>query len=256
MGDDFAQIVMRVRNSGVEDGRLRAQLADCLSPQITLSVSLIRRSLRHSGRRVGDDRGALYNKVLDAWEQFVVRLATWENAGADIDWPGSDEPLVLLGWHFPESPGAMSLALEREIILLISDIPPWLEPLRDAGLTINVRKRTAADLLVKALEEGRHVGAMLDHTHPRTSTVRSRLLGHDVLVPSGLLAAAARMRRQIHFCAPREGRLAFIDRTSAYDRKPKDLAQWFNDRLDAEVRARPDRWLMWLSLLNRTPEGR
>jgi lauroyl/myristoyl acyltransferase len=158
------------------------------------------------------------------------------------------EQIFVAAWHFPEVATLFGFARTIHALLLVSQDAPWFKALRSAGCTLNFQAPGAIKRLVREMQAGRVVAAMLDHAIPGTQCEPARLLGRTVSTPSGILELCSRYGYRIGFVAPRPGGNRIVAEIDATGRPTRELAQQYNDWLEQEVRAAPERWLMWQAL--------
>lgn len=187
-----------------------------------------------------------------AWAELLSRLGHWERLDASLELPRQQRVLIA-AWHFPEVPSLFNFARRRRVLLLVSQDPPWLAPLREAGCTLNIFDANATRTLMREMSSGRVVAGMFDHHHAGTRSERAALLGRTVETPAAIFELASRFRYLVAFIAPRAGGVEVVATVDAADRTPAELAREFNARLEAEVRRAPDRWLMWQALRAERP---
>lgn len=182
-----------------------------------------------------------------AWAAFVENLSRWEESAVSLQLPRR-ERLFIAGWQFPGVPALFSFAKKMNALLLVSQDAPWLASLKEAGCTLNIRSRDATQQLKHSMESGRIIAGLLDHHQPDTSYQEAQLLGRTVKTPSGVLALCIRYEYQIAFIAPRANGIEIVEKSDTAGMSVAELAQCYNDWLEAEIRRSPEQWLMWQAL--------
>jgi lauroyl/myristoyl acyltransferase len=185
-----------------------------------------------------------------AWSETFHNLAHWEGSNLELTLPRHDH-LLIVGWHFPELPLLFRFAREAKILLLVSQDAAWLESLRGAGCTVNVRTEEGKQKLIEQMTQGRLIGATLDHIFPDTSAVYAPLFGRPARTPAGIFELCIANRYMIAFVAPREGGIQIVHSLESSGHDVAGLAAMVNEWLEAEVKRAPERWLMWPSVTAR-----
>lgn len=183
----------------------------------------------------------------ESWAKTFANLANWEQSPTSLVLPRNERVLVA-GWHFPEIPTIFTFAKKIHALLLVSQDAPWLESLKEAGCTLNLFAPGASKQLIKEMQTGRVVAAMLDHAYPDTRCEKSSLLGRTVNTPSGILELCSRFKYLMVFVAPRTTGVEVVAQIDTTDRSGTELAQQYNSWLEAEVKKNPAAWLMWQAL--------
>lgn len=249
----FEDLVLRAAAPTPDRLALRGGVRTTLAPQLHHAAVFASHALARGYAARPQLREKLREGLEGAYAEFIENLGAWERRPADLALPAGN-PLLFAGWHFPEVPQLLSVARARSAVLVVSQDAPWLEPLRQAGLTINFRADGGLRRLAEAMRAGRDMAAMLDHSYPDLDGVSVQLFGRERAVPSGILRLAAQHGYRLVFVAARQGRPTVIDTADAKGRSPADLAAWFAGHLEAEVRRAPERWLLWPSQgYRRTP---
>lgn len=185
-----------------------------------------------------------------AWSEMLHNLARWEDAKLELRLPRHDH-VLFVGWHFPELPLLFRFAREANVLLLVSQDAPWLESLKSAGCTVNVRTADGKQELVEQMAKGRLVGTMLDHIFPDTNAVYVPLFGRPARTPSGIFELCLANNYIIAFVAPWEGGIQIAHSLESKGHSTVELAAMVNEWLEAEVKRAPERWLMWPSVAAR-----
>lgn len=181
------------------------------------------------------------------WARFIHSLAHWERIGQPVELPRKERVFVA-AWHFPEVAALFAFAREIHALMLVSQDAPWLKALREAGCTLNFQEPGAVRQLIREMQAGRVVAAMLDHAIPGTRCEPAQLLGRIVSTPSGILELCSKHGYLIAFVAPRPEGIRIVAHMDATGQPARKLAQQYNDWLEAEIRTAPERWLMWQAL--------
>ena len=187
---------------------------------------------------------------LRAWSETFHNLAGWQGSTLELTLPRQDH-LLIVGWHFPELPLLFRFAREANILLLVSQDAAWLESLRNAGCTVNVRTEAGRQKLIEQMAQGRLIGATLDHIFPETSAVYAPLFGRPARTPAGIFELCLANRYMIAFVAPRESGIQVVHSLDSKGQDVPGLAAILNEWLEAEVKRAPERWLMWPSVIAR-----
>ncbi len=179
-----------------------------------------------------------------AWATFVKNLSQWEEACVSLQLP-KQERLFIAGWQFPEIPMLFPFAKKMNALLLVSQDAPWLKSLKEADCTLNIRSREATFKLKKSMKSGRIIAGLLDHHQLGTRYQEAQLFGRTVKTPSGVLALCIRYEYQLAFIAPRSGYIEIVEKVETAGMTVAELAQLYNDWLEAEIHRKPEQWLMW-----------
>lgn len=208
----------------------------------TRSFACTPKSLRATARI---DEAEFAAAHVDAWSSMLTHLAAWQGSQSRLRLPRLDRVLVVC-WQFPELPLLLSQAKDEHILVVVANDAPWLEPLRRAGCTVNLRTKGSTDVIVEQMRAGRVVAAMLDHV--ATGTRKTKLapfLGHQIPVASGLLEQSVAHDYTLAFIGPRGAGVEVLHTLAARGQRVEELAAWVARCLEAEVKRAPARWLMW-----------
>jgi len=174
----------------------------------------------------------------------LANNGNWQTNPIGVEQLQASQVLVI-GWYFPEIARLLPAALERKVLVLVSNDAPWLEPLRQAGLTLNFRAPGSIRSLVAHMQTGRNVFAMLDALYPDTDSVVAPFLGRPAKTASGALALAIRNDYTVAVMAPGAQGVRVAASLPAGGRTVVDLATWVNRVMGEEIARIPHRWLMW-----------
>lgn len=227
--------------------RLKRTLAAELAPMQDKAEWCYLRCCQATGRRPDP---LFHGAFLDAWVEYYLYAA---HARQVPDLPFELRPRTI--WftcHQPEIPLMFPLIRARGILSLLAQTPDWMVDRIGPANLLAFREVGASVRLLRAFQEGRSIGAMLDYCYDETRAVTAPFLGFECRTPAGLLTLACRFEYDLALLDVSEGVPKILSLRPATG-PVEHLAALLNAELSAIIWREPARWLLWPSLDRRWP---
>jgi Bacterial lipid A biosynthesis acyltransferase len=192
-------------------------------------------------------------KHTEAWAELTSNLSNWEKSSASIELPRNDR-ILIVAWHFPELPTLFNYVRKIHALALVSQDAEWMGNLKAERCTLNILNPSSVEILFNEMQKGRIIGCILDHYHPEMKSVETAFLGRKIRIASNIFELCIKHDYLIAFVAPRAEGIQIINQIDSKGKTPQELAQTYATWLESEIKATPEKWLMWQGLPSITSE--
>ena len=192
-------------------------------------------------------RDLFISKHKEAWAHLVTNLSNWEQSSESFELP-RDSHILIAAWHFPEVPLLFSFAKKNHVLVLVSQYAEWMEELKKEGCSLNMAEQNSSIQLSEEMEKGRIIGCIFDHYHPEWQSVETTFLGRRIRTHTGVFELCIKHNYLIAFIAPRPNGIQIVKQIDSQGHSSQEIAQYYCNWLETEVKEAPESWLMWQGL--------
>ena len=185
--------------------------------------------------------------------EFLINAACLHNENIMVDLKDvlHDEKVIYINWHYPEYPLIYNWVISNNVICLLARHAAWMNKLIESDCAILFREQGSRRKLLKCLQDGRPVIAMLDFCYPETRSNLSKFLTYPVNTPSGLLGLAKKFGYTLKFISIRSNTIKIIKTITINNLSIDSIVKIVDKVIEHEIMMNPERWLLWSSVDSR-----